>query len=399
MFRPYFSVVRTRGAALPFLASFLGSLPITMLGLGVLLLVQSSTGSFARAGAVSGALSAGNAIGLLVQGRLLDRYGQSRVLTASGMMCGSSLVGLTVVTSHTGHVLLTGALAALAGATIPAVITCMRVLIPRLMTSPANRRTAYALLGMSFQVAMVSGPLAVTALLAVAGPSLVVVVAAVLATGASLLFAGTPAARQRGAPFSTPAPTLRGRAAFGAILTPGMSTILVAAFGSGLAAGLEIVAVPAVAVAHGAASLAGVLMAAAALGDVLGGFVYGARRWRAPLRVQLVCCQTAGGIGSGLLALLTGHPHAMIPLMFAGGAVHAPGGIATSALLDDVARKGALAQSYTTMVAAGLIGIAVGSAVAGALDNVTSAWVLFATAGVVAAGVALWLHLRRHSLT
>lgn len=46
-------------------ASFLGALPIGMLGLGVLLLTHSTTGSFAAAGLVSGAFSIGNAVGLV----------------------------------------------------------------------------------------------------------------------------------------------------------------------------------------------------------------------------------------------------------------------------------------------------------------------------------------------
>jgi MFS family permease len=415
VFRPYVSVARTPGVALPFFASFLGSLPIGMLGLGVLLLVQSTTGSFIHAGAVSGALSAGNAVGLLVQGRLLDRYGQARVLTTTGLLCGSSLLLLTLVAARGGHLLLVGALAAIAGASIPAVITSMRVLIPRLIAAAEARRAAYALLGMSFQVAMIAGPLAVTAVLAVSRPHIVVLGAAVLASGASLLFAATPSARREGAaPPATVLPPRHDRGTIRSVrtpgrspgrslglalgLTPGLRTILVAAFASGLAAGLETVAVPAVAVAHGAASVAGVLFAAASLGDLVGGFLYGGRRWRMPLRAQLVCCYSASSLGIGVLAVLAGAPYAMVPVMFAGGVVHAPGGIATSALLDDVARKGALAQSYTAMVAAGLVGIAVGSAVAGVLDDLTSVRVLFATSAVVMAGVAVWIHVRRRTL-
>lgn len=399
MFRPYLRVLRAHGALLTFFATFLGSLPIGMLGLSEFLLVQSTTGSVTQAGAVSGALRAGNAGGLIIQGRLIDRRGQTDVLTATSLMCGTALTLLTVAAIRQGPFLLLMVLAAFAGATIPAVITSMRVLIPEIVPSTDLRRTAYALLGTQFNVAMISGPLMVSGLLILAGPSLAVMVAAGAATLAGLAFAATNMSRGwRPAPVSSRGRPPR-RPTLTEILTPGMRTLLVAAFGAGLAAGLLSVAVPTVAVSHGAASFAGVLFAASSLGDLLGGLVYGGRPLRSSLRAQLISCQVGSAVVNGLLALVTGHPRTMLPLMFASGAVQAPGGIATSSLLDDVAHRGSLGQSYTSMVAAGLAGGAIGSAAGGTLTNVTSGWIPFAVAAAVTATVAAWTLLRRRTLT
>jgi len=73
---PYFRVLRVPGARRLFLVGALGTLPISMVTPGLLLLVAAATGSLARAGAVSGALAVGNAVGLVVQGRLIDARGR-----------------------------------------------------------------------------------------------------------------------------------------------------------------------------------------------------------------------------------------------------------------------------------------------------------------------------------
>lgn len=401
MFRPYVRVLRTPNAALPFLSSFLGSLPITMLSLGVLLLIRSDTGSFAQAGLVSGALSAGNGAGLIIQGWLIDRRGQTVVLIVAGAVCGSMLIMLVVAATRATPLVALVLLGGIAGASIPAVITSMRILIPELVPAPDLRAAGYALLGTQFQLAMITGPLVVSALLLVARPTYAVLAAAVLSLVGGVVFAVTPASRRW-------QPTTRGRratpdrsATMGrlAVLTPGLLTLVIANFGAGLAGGLAGVAVPATAVAHGVVSLAGLLFAAQSAGDIVGGFVYGGRRWRLPVPYRLMMCQSATVVGTGMLAVMTAQPSGMFPLMFGMGLAQAPAGIASSMLLDVVARKGALGVSYTSMVAAGLGGIAIGSSAGGVLEKATSAGALFAIAAgttFAAVGQTFW---RRRTLT
>src|SRR5918996_6017044 len=78
--RRYRALLRVPGARAPLIASALGSLPIGMYIIGVLLLAREATGSFADAGRVAGAFGLANAIGAVAQGRLMDRAGQPRVL-------------------------------------------------------------------------------------------------------------------------------------------------------------------------------------------------------------------------------------------------------------------------------------------------------------------------------
>ncbi|SDS97538.1 MFS transporter [Microlunatus soli] len=395
VFRPYVRVLRLPGALIGYGATFLGSFPISMLGLSVLLLIRTSSGSMAQAGLVSGALSVGNACGLLVQGRLLDRYGQTVVLLAAGPTAGLALGGLTLAAVGHAPAPVLIMLSYLSGVAIPAVITCMRVLIPVMVSAPGDRRSAYALLGTQFNVAMISGPMVVSGLVVLSGPAAAVLTAAVAATVGGLVFAGTARSRHW-----RPAPAEEHRGVrLPGLLTSGMITVLGASFGAGLVGGLTSVAVPAVALTHHVTYLAGLLFAASSVGDIVAGIVYGSRVWRIALGTQLIICQIGGAVINGVLALLSGHPWAMFPAMTAGGAVQAPAGVANSALLDDVARPAFLGQSYTAMIAAGLGGSALGTTAGGRLSVLAEDWTLFVAAGTAGLAIACWTVLRRRSLS
>lgn len=389
MFRPYVRLLRVPGAALPALASFVGALPIGMLTLSVLLFVRSSTGSFALAGAVSGALTAGNAIGLLVQGKLIDRYGQPRVLVPTGLACLGSLVLLVIsAKAPLGWLMLLGFVA---GACIPAVLSCMRVLWPELVAERDRRDTAYAMLSMQFQIALIVGPLVVSALLLIAQPALAVLVAGLMAGGAGILFAATPASRRWQPPVPVPARAARGSSA-------GSRTLLVGSVLAGLSAGLIAVGIPAAAVASGTASFAGVLFAALSAGELVGGAAYGARAWRTPHVRRMLGAQLLGTGALLLAAAAAGWPFALLAALAVLGLVLTPAAISSSALLDDVARAGSLTQAYTSIVAASLVGAAAGNALGGWIVAHFAPWTPFALAAASTAVAALWTAVRRFTL-
>ena len=76
--------------------SALGSMPIGMFGLAILLLARETTGSFASAGRVVGAFGLANAFGAVAQGRLMDRLGQARVLRAAAVVHALALIALVL---------------------------------------------------------------------------------------------------------------------------------------------------------------------------------------------------------------------------------------------------------------------------------------------------------------
>jgi MFS family permease len=71
----YKRVLAIRPVRLPLLGATIGRLPFAAGALANLLLVQSATGSFADAGLITALYAAGEAVGLPIQGRMVDRAG------------------------------------------------------------------------------------------------------------------------------------------------------------------------------------------------------------------------------------------------------------------------------------------------------------------------------------
>jgi len=374
---------------LPFLASFLGALPIGMLDLGILLLIRHRTGSIAEAAAITGTFGAGNAVGLMVQGRLIDRRGQGVVLVPAALLCGAALLAL-VVTRATG--IPVGLCALAGGLSLPATITSMRALTPQLLPDERVRATGYAMLAVFFSVAAVLGSLVVAGLLSLVGPAGAVLTAAALATAAGLAFAATPASRSW-----QPRPRIAGEP-LGPLLGPGMRTLLIGVAVTGFTGGVSSIGIPAIALKHGVLALAALLGAAFSVGDLLVDLNYGAHTWTAPRSRHLVLGMSASAILAFAVAASVGSIPLLFVLEFLSGAASAPAGICTSALLDTVARPHALAQSYATLVCVGLLSSSAGNAVGGVLVGAVGIQALFVVSGCGVGAVAAWMLLRRHTL-
>src|SRR5215208_5631867 len=99
--RRYSALLALPGARRPVIASAVGTMPIGMFGLAILLLAEDTTGSFAVAGRVVGAFGLGNAVGAVAQGRLMDRLGQTRVLRTAAVAHALGCAALVVV-AHQG---------------------------------------------------------------------------------------------------------------------------------------------------------------------------------------------------------------------------------------------------------------------------------------------------------
>jgi MFS family permease len=393
LLRPYVVVLRQPGVAAPLLASFLGSLLIGMLELSVLLLARLKTGSFVEGGLVTAVLGLGNAIGIVVQGSLIDRRGQTAVLVPAALLCMTALLSLlVVVTELSGSAVLACFLAFVAGLSVPATPSSVRSLLAATIGDPGLRVSAYALVAVSFTAALVLSPLVVSGLLLVAGPGAAVVVSSLLAGVSGLVFARTRASRRW-----RPAAVLPPWRPSG-LATAGMRTLLSINLAVGLLAGLVNVAVPAVALAHGAPALAGALFAVAAVGDLVGGLVYGARPWRTSLARRLIAAQAWAAVSAGCLALTVHDLAALMAAMFLAGLGGSARGVTMSALLDYVGHADAGTESYASMVSAGLLGSSGGYSGGGALVGTLGPRLVFLTVATGSAAVALWALVRHGTL-
>ena len=242
---------------------------------------------------------------------------------------------------------------------------------------PQLIQAAYALDSVLIELIFIAGPL-VTALVAtfLAPPAALVLSAASVIVG-TVTFTALPPSRamrpQRDRPRA---------GALGALGSPGVRTLVLTSLPAGIGIGICEVTLPAFSDASGAAATAGVLLAIWSLGSAAGGLVYGALPNRPPLnRVHLA---VAALLPLGLLPMAAAPSVAVMALLvIPAGMFIAPLLATRNELVGWVAPEGARTEAYTWPVTAFVGGIAIGSALAGAIVE-SASW---RTAFVVAAAI------------
>jgi MFS family permease len=354
----YRSILRVPGARRLVITALIARIPVGINALAVVLLVRRATGSFVDAGIVDAALALG---GLLIspgQGRLIDRFGQPRILIPSALVSSAALIGLVICVHRHLPIAVLAVLAAVGGGR-PPMSASMRALWAFLIPEPDRRNTAFALESVLTEVYFIAGPLLTAVIVAVASPSVAVIASVVLTVAGTTAFATSPASRRWRAAAAQ-------RTIAGPLAGPGMRTLIVSVLPMGLAFGTLEVAMPALATRHGDPPAAGILMGAFAAGSLIGGLLYGSRTWRSPIARRYLILNALFAAGMAPLVIAGAIP-VMVVLMAVAGFTLAPVSASASALLEDIAPPGTTTEAFTWIFAANMIGAAVGAAVTGIL--------------------------------
>ncbi|MDP9134687.1 MAG: MFS transporter, partial [Actinomycetota bacterium] len=184
----------------------------------------------------------------------------------------------------------------------------------------------------------------------------------------------------------------------GALSSPGVRSLILTSLPAGIGIGMCEVALPAFSDAEGSAELAGLLLATWSLGSAVGGLIYGALPRRPPLgRVHLA---VSALLPLGLLPLAAAPSvPVMAALVIPAGMFIAPLLATRNELIGWVAPPGARTEAYTWPVTAFVGGIAIGSALAGAIIEAESWRVAFLVASAAAACGTLVAISRRGTLS
>ena len=358
MLSSYRSVLSRPGALRFSAAGLVGRLPLSMAGLGMLLLVQAETGSYGVGGSVSAAYMVANAVAALPMGRLVDAQGQGRVLALGSLVFGAAMVMLVVTVQAGWPSSSWYAAAAVAGAALPPIDACVRTRWAHVLDRSDEIETAYAFEAVVDESVFMAGPILVTLLGTLVDPVAGIAAAVVTGVGGSLAFAV-----QRG---TAPPAHPRDRTAGPRIPMPWrtLAPLTVVCVALGLMFGATEVITVAFADEHGNKSAAGVLLATWALGSLLAGAVTGAISFRRGL-TQRVRWGALGLVLAMAPLALVGSIGLMGALMLVGGLAIAPTLIATTAMIEQVTPTARLTEGMALLQTGLVAGVAPGAALAG----------------------------------
>ena len=375
----YRRVLGTPGARPFFAAALVGRLPIAMVNIGIVLLVERATGSYAAGGAVAAVYTVAQAVSSLVQARLADAHGQGRVLGVAAVVFAVAMAALVLLVRVGAPASVVWPAAAVGGAALPQIGSCVRARWAHVLGRPEDRQTAFALEAVADEVVFISGPVLVTLLATLIDPAAGIAAAVVAGTGGALVYAAqraTEPPHHRPGPDATPRPALPWR-----VLVP----LLLAAGTLGVVFGAAEVITVAFGEERGSQAWAAPLLALLALGSLVSGLVTGAITWRIGPGTRLrfgtaglsVAMAPLAGVGS--LPLLG-------VLLLIGGVAIAPTLVALIALTEQTVPRGRLTEGLG-LVHTGLIGgVAAGAALGGAaVDAVgaSPAWLVCLCAAVL----------------
>jgi MFS family permease len=391
MLTTYRRILAVPGALRFSATGLIGRLPISMEGLGIVLLVVAVTDSYGYAGAVAGATTVANAGGTLVQGRYIDRLGQGRLLPPLILAWGLSL-GLLVAAVHGDWPRWSVfGLAVLVGLSLPPVGTCIRARWSYVLDDPRQVQTGYALESVVDEAVFITGPILVTALATAWDPVAGLAAAVLAGVGGTLYLSAQRGTEPPGHPVVHEVAD-RPRMPWRAVVP-----IAVVALGLGALFGSAEVTTVAFAQEAGQKGITGVLLAFWALGSLLAGLVTGAIQWRRGTAFRLKVGTAALALGMTPLALIEPIWLMGLALFLAGFAI-APSLIATMSHIEQTVPAARLTEGMSFVHVGLAAGLAPGSALAGVVVDeagASPAYLVSVGAGVIAALAAQTLP-RRH---
>jgi MFS family permease len=385
----YRALIRTPGAMKFAVPGLIGRMPIGMLSLGIVLLVVAVTGRYGIAGAVGASGAVAYAVATPQVARLVDRYGQRRVLRPLMLVFGLSAAALVLCASRHAPLWTLFVTGGLTQASMPALGSMVRARWSNALGGSPLLHAAFSLEAIADELIFITGPILVVVLATQIQPVFGVTVTAGIGVAGVLLFAaqrrtepvtGATAARVRGT-------ALRTR---GLLVLIGMQACLGALFSA-----VDLATV-AFAQAHGGKTLAGPVLGVYGLGSAIGGLWYGSRRWRTPLPNRLLAALAATVLPMASFLLVPN-------LWWMFGAIFAAGlGISATLINSYSIAEAIVPVSYRTegmtwLPTASSAGTAIGAPLAGHLvdSHGAGAGYLFAFAAGLAALAFIAVRRRR----
>ncbi|MFD0317721.1 MFS transporter [Streptomyces flavalbus] len=356
---PYRALFAAPGAKAFATAGFLGRMPLSMMGIGVVTMVSQLTGEYGLAGALSATIALSAAVAGPQVSRLVDQYGQRRVLRPATLFSLAAAAVLLFAAHYAWPEWVLFAACVGIGC-VPSVGAMVRARWAALYRGTPQLHTAYSLESVIDEVCFIFGPIISiglsTAWFPEAGPLLA---ACFLAVGVFWL-----TAQRATEPEPHPRERHGGAGGGSALRSRGLRVLVTTFVATGAIFGAVDVVTVAFAEEQGHKGAASVVLAVYAAGSCVAGAVFGLLHVKgAPERRWLlgVC---AMGVSMIPLLLVGNLPFLAVALFVAGLAI-APTMITTMSLIEEHVPRAQLTEGMTWVSTGLAVGVAVGSSVAG----------------------------------
>ena len=343
-------------------AGFIARLPVSMVGIGILMYVEAERGSYAIAGAVSGSISIAAAIGGPLSSRLVDKLGQHRVLPIQILLiviCSMALV-LLIPSNVPAPYLFIFSIGS--GLAYPSIGALVRSRWTALLVSGPILLTAFSIESMIDELIFIVGPTIAATTSVKIHPAAPQVIAMFLLAGGGLWLASM---RNSEPPINKH----QGKHGKPVILQNG----LIYMWGVHIAIGMFFGAVETSIIAFtkiaGQPIFGGIVMAVWAFGSLLGGFVYGGLHFKSALQNQLIVVSLLL-VPATVAMVFVESILALALLSIAAGIGISPLLIASAAITQRRSPVGRTTEAIASMYAGIGLGFAFAAAMAGWLiDN------------------------------
>jgi MFS family permease len=343
-------------------AGFIARLPVSMVGIGILMYVEAERGSYAIAGAVSGSISIASAIGGPLSSRLVDKLGQHRVLPIQIfliVLCSMALVVLIPSDVPAPYLFIFSIGSGLA---YPSIGALVRSRWTALLVSGPILLTAFSIESMIDELIFIVGPTIAATTSVKIHPAAPQIIAMFLLAGGGLWLASMR---------STEPPINKHQGKHGKPVI--FQNGLIYMWGVHIAIGMFFGAVETSIIAFtklaGQPIYGGIVMAVWAFGSLIGGFVYGGLHFKSPLHKQLIVVSLL--LVPATAAMVFINSISMLALLsIAAGIGISPLLIASAAITQRRSPVGRTTEAIASMYAGIGLGFAFAAAMAGWLiDN------------------------------
>ena len=344
------------------LAGLIARFPISMYGLGAVLLVQSRTGSYFKAGVLSAAFAISAAVGGPITSRLADRLGQNKLIPIQLSLHVSTLLITIFLIIQDVNLILVLLLGVISGATVPTIGPFIRARWKKATKNKQQENTAFAIESVLDEVIFIFGPPLVTFLCVVFYDASGLLLAAILVTLGGIWLSG----QKKTQPEIHIVGAEKGKAA---LRYPGVISLFLVYILLGAVFGAAEVIAVAFSREKGSPELAGALITAWSVGSLAAGITMGAIHFKNKLSNRFLIAAFFFALSLMPLPFISTMPALFVTLLISGLAI-SPVLISGYTLIGQLVPQNRLTEGFAWANTGAGLGIALASAISGwVIDN------------------------------